>query len=138
MTGILYVRDERGDFVPASGHAVIAAAKHHMSRRVRRGATLWNPQVVRDLLSTSLASRECEYFCISHDYTELCRGRIDGAAVHPREVVKLGARQGSCERDPRPQSPFWSSRASPITSSRGACRTRSPADIRVTDHVIVA
>jgi hypothetical protein len=36
---ILYIRDERGEYSPANADAVIASAKMHMSRRVRRGTT---------------------------------------------------------------------------------------------------
>ena len=96
-TKILYVRDEAGDFIPAEYSIVIAAAKAHLGRRMRRGATLTSPRVVRDFLAVTLGDRDCEYFCLvlldgRHRFlrfVELFRGTIDGASVHPREVVKL-------------------------------------------------
>jgi DNA repair protein RadC len=102
-TEILYIRDERGEFIPADGEAVVAAAKAHLSRRVRRGTALTSPRVVRDYLTTRLGNRDCEYFCLVLldtrlrfiEYVELFRGTIDGASVHPREVVKLVLERGA-------------------------------------------
>jgi hypothetical protein len=56
-----------------------------------------SPQAVRDFLSIKLGTFEHESFCVllldsRHrliEYVELFRGTIDGASVHPREVVKL-------------------------------------------------
>jgi DNA repair protein RadC len=47
-------------------------------------------------MTTKLADRDCEYFCLllldsTHRllrFVELFRGTIDSASVHPREVVK--------------------------------------------------
>ena len=96
-TETLYIRDDRGDSIPATGDDLVAAAKHHLSRRVRRGTALTSPQLVRDYLTVTLGARDCEYFCLPlldtrHrmlEFVELFRGTIDGASVHPREVVKL-------------------------------------------------
>ncbi|TLY97451.1 MAG: hypothetical protein E6K36_19770 [Gammaproteobacteria bacterium] len=93
----LYVRDECGEFVPAKPEAVLARAKEHLKRRMRRGTPLTSPQVVRDFLAVTLGDRDCEYFCVicldGHHrllrFVELFRGTIDRASVHPREVVKL-------------------------------------------------
>jgi len=93
----LYIRDERGEFILADGNAVVAAAKAHLRHRVRRGVALTSPSLVRDFLAVTLGDRDCEYFCVlcldtRHRFlrfVELFRGTIDGASVHPREVVKL-------------------------------------------------
>lgn len=92
----LYVRDEKGQFVPAAGPVILAAAKTHLRAKVRRGTPFRSPGVVRDFLTVTLGDRDCEYFCLllldnRHcllQYVELFRGTIDGASVHPREVVK--------------------------------------------------
>ena len=68
-----------------------------LSHRVRRGATLSSPQKVREYLSMRLGYLGYEVFGLilvdnRHrviEYVELFRGTIDGASVHPREVVKL-------------------------------------------------
>ena len=92
----LYVRDDEGQFVPAVGPLILEAAKTHLRMRVRRGTPLTSPGVVRDFLAVTLGDRDCEYFCLllldtRHrllQFVELFRGTIDGASVHPREVVK--------------------------------------------------
>ena len=87
-TETLYIRDERGAFIPAKGETVVEAAKAHLSLRVRRGITLTSPRLVRDYLVTKLGSRDCEYFCVvlvdtRHrliELVELVRATIDGAS----------------------------------------------------------
>ena len=63
-TGTLYIRDERGEFIPASGDDLVVAAKHHLRRQVRRGTSLTSPRLVRDYLTVTLGARDCEYFCL--------------------------------------------------------------------------
>jgi len=99
-TNSLYVLDAEGNAAPASADQVIAAAREHLSRRVRRGSALSSPKVTRDYLTMKLGSREFESFCClfldSHhrliEFVELFRGTIDGASVHPREVVREAVR----------------------------------------------
>jgi DNA repair protein RadC len=93
----LYVREASGTFVPANYTAVISAAKSLLKNRLRRGAVLASPEMVRDFLAVTLGGRDCEYFCLLMldgrnrflRFVELFRGTINGASVHPREVVKL-------------------------------------------------
>jgi len=76
---------------------IVSAAKANLSRRIRKGAAFTSPKVVRDYLAKSVGARGCEYFCLALldaryrliEFVELFRGTIDGASVHPREVVKL-------------------------------------------------
>jgi DNA repair protein RadC len=96
-TQTLYVRDRLGDFVPATPDVVLMAAKTHLNRRVRRGAALTSPELVRNFLAVRLGDRDSEYFsviCLDTQrrflrFVELFRGTLDAASVHPREVVKL-------------------------------------------------
>jgi len=75
--------------------SIIAAAREHLSRRLRRGTSLSSPQAVRDFLAVRLGAREFESFCCLFldnrhrliEFVELFRGTIDSAAVYPREVV---------------------------------------------------
>jgi hypothetical protein len=93
----LFVRDQSGGLRGATTTEIISAARHALSRRVRRGASLTSPRLVRDFLSLKLGALEHESFAVllldnRHrliDYVELFRGTIDGASVHPREVLKL-------------------------------------------------
>jgi DNA repair protein RadC len=66
------------------------------SRFVRDGEVLSSPEAVRDYLKLKLARYPYEVFAVllldnRHrviSYEELFRGTIDGASVHPREVVR--------------------------------------------------
>jgi DNA repair protein RadC len=61
-----------------------------------KGPAMQSPAAVRQYLSTVLAVRPYEVFCVlfldnrhrAVAMQELFRGTIDGAAVHPREVVR--------------------------------------------------
>jgi DNA repair protein RadC len=91
------VRDAANELREASGNEIVAAARDIMSRRLRRGASMSSPRLVKDFLSLRLGGLEHETFCVllldrRHrliEFVELFRGTIDGASVHPREVVKL-------------------------------------------------
>jgi len=145
---VLYVRDQSGAFVVAEREMVVAAAKRHLGRRVRRGVRLANPKLVRDFLAVTLGDRDCEYFCIilldAHHrflrFVELFRGTIDGASVHPREVVKLALETQSAAvllvHNHPSQNAHFSSADEQITQ-----RLKSGLDlidVRVVDHLLVA
>ena len=93
----LFIHGVDGAAKPATAEQILAAARQVLSHRVRRGATLSSPQKVREYLSMRLGHLDYEVFGLilvdSHhrviEYVELFRGTIDGASVHPREVVKL-------------------------------------------------
>lgn len=93
----LFIHGADGAAEPATSEQILAAARQVLSHRVRRGATLSSPQKVREYLSMRLGYLDYEVFGLilvdnRHrviEYVELFRGTIDGASVHPREVVKL-------------------------------------------------
>ena len=93
----LFVHGANGVTEPATSEQILSAARQVLSHRVRRGATLSSPQKVREYLSMRLGYLDYEVFGLilvdsRHrviEYVELFRGTIDGASVHPREVVKL-------------------------------------------------
>jgi DNA repair protein RadC len=127
---------------------VLAAAKAHIRRRVRRGVLLTSPQAVRDLLVVTLGDRDCEYFCVvcldaRHRFlrfVELFRGTIDGASVYPREVVKL-ALESQCAAmllvHNHPSQVAEPSHADEVITKK-LVSALSLVDIRVLDHIIVA
>jgi DNA repair protein RadC len=144
----LYIRDAQGDFIEASGDTVLAAAKAHMNRRVHRGVAFTSPRVVRDYLAVTLGARDCEYFCLAlldarHrliEFVELFRGTIDGASVHPREVVKLALARGAAAVVVVHNHP--SQIAEPSQADELITRRLKDAlqliDVRVLDHLVVA
>jgi len=55
---------DKGSSRPATSDEIIAAARDHMSRRVRRGTQLSSPKATRDYLSLKLVSLEREVFAV--------------------------------------------------------------------------
>lgn len=102
-TNTLVILDAAGTQRPATAEEVIAAGREHLSRWVRRGCALTSPQATRDYLALKLGTLDHEVFAVmlltvQHqviEYVELFRGTIDGASVHPREVVKEALIRGA-------------------------------------------
>ena len=83
--------------------AAVEIARRQLSETLRTGPSLASPRVTRDFLSSQLRDLEHEVFCCLYldkrhrliQYQELFRGTIDGASVHPREIVKLALQRNS-------------------------------------------
>jgi len=144
----LYVKDERGVFVPASGELILAGAQAHLRTRVRRGTPLTSPQLVREFLTINLADRDVEYFCLllldtRHrllKFVELFRGTIDGASVHPREVVRVAIENQAAAvllAHNHPSQIGEPSHADELITRR-LKEALALIDVRVIDHLIVA
>ena len=92
-----------GAVVPASSEAILFAARQVLARRVRRGALLQSPQKAREYLTMRLGHLDYEVFGLilldkRHriiECVDLFRGTIDGASVHPREIVKLALQKSA-------------------------------------------
>jgi DNA repair protein RadC len=77
--------------------AALELGRRHQEAKLVRGRALSSPGDARDYLSVQLRGYAFEVFaCLFLDnrhrvisFDELFRGTIDGATVHPREVVKL-------------------------------------------------
>jgi DNA repair protein RadC len=145
----LLVRDaDTGALRKATHTEILTAARVHLSRRIRQGATLESPQATRDYLALRLGEREHEVFCLIHldirhrviDWQELFRGTIDGASVFPREVVKeaLSRNSAACILvHNHPSGVAEPSQADELITRR-IKEALSLVDIRVLDHLIVA
>ncbi len=144
----LWIRNERGDTRLATPEEIIRKAREVMSRKVRRGTSMSSPQVVRDFLSIKLGTLEHEIFCVLLldsrfrliEFVELFRGTIDGASVHPREVVKLALSKNAAAlvvAHPHP-----SGVAEPSVADEQITRQLKAAldlvQIRLLDHVVIA
>lgn len=76
--------------------AVLEMARRHLQETLERGDALTSPAATRQYLAARLRDLDHEVFaCLFLDtrnrvirYEELFRGTLDGASVHPREVVK--------------------------------------------------
>jgi len=143
----LFVRT-RDSFEPASTTQILIAARHVLAHRVRRGAALTSPHLVREYLTVKLGALDHEVFAVilvdnRHrviEYVELFRGTIDGASVHPREVVKLALDKGAAACllvHPHPSGVAEPSQADELITRR-LRDALALVDVRLLDHLIVA
>jgi DNA repair protein RadC len=132
----------------ATGGEILAAARGALARRLRRGAALESPRAAHDYLMLRLGAREHEVFCVvwldnRHrviECQELFRGTLDGATVHPREVVKeaLAHNAAACLlAHNHPSGVAEPSQADELITRR-LKEALAMVDIRVLDHLIVA
>lgn len=76
--------------------AVLEMARRHLGESLQRGTPLSDPAATRRYLIAKLRDRPHEVFCCLYldnrhrviAFEELFRGTLDGASVHPREVVR--------------------------------------------------
>ena len=95
-TATLMVLEASGEYRPATPKEILAAAKSAVGYIYGRGSLFTSPDSAREFLTAKLAGRESECFAILFldnrhrliEYRELFYGTIDGASVHPREVLK--------------------------------------------------
>ena len=144
----LYQVTSDGNYVEASTEEIVEVAKAAMNRKLRRGTTLSSPKVVRDYLSVRLGTLEHEVFGVLLvdnrnrliEFVELFRGTIDGASVHPREVVKLALAKNAAALvicHPHPSGICEPSRQDEAITRR-LVDALALVDIRVLDHIIIA
>jgi DNA repair protein RadC len=137
-----------GNTCPATPEEIIAAAREHMSRRIRRGTQLSSPKATRDYLSLKLGMLEREVFAVIFldkrhrliSYQEMFQGTIAGASVHPREVVKEALKLNAAAvilAHPHPSGVAEPSQADELITNR-LKEALSLIDVRILDHIIVA
>jgi DNA repair protein RadC len=143
----LYIRD--GDqFKKAGAQDILDRAHALIAQRFRIGApVLATPSRTREFLRLKLGALEHEVFaalfldkryCLI-EYVELFRGTIDGASVHPREVVKEALARNAaalifCHCHPSGQSSPSSADEHITLRLKAALEL---VDIRVIDHIII-
>ena len=143
----LLVRDQSGNTRRPSEDEILLAARNILSRKVRRGSSMASPQLVKDFLRIKLGMLEHEIFCVllldkRHrliEYVELFRGTLDGASVHPREVVKLALAKNAAAlvlAHPHPSGVAEPSQADQLITQR-LRDALSLVDVCVLDHLIV-
>ena len=95
---VLYTTDSNTHtgYREASHDEVLEAARRALSARMRKGTCLDPPKMTANFLITRFGKLEHELFTLNFldnrhrmiACLDLFRGTIDGASVHPREVVK--------------------------------------------------
>jgi len=127
--------------------AVLEMARRHLAEQLQRADPLENPEVTRRYLASRLRHLPHEIFaCLFLDnrhrvisYEELFRGTIDGASVHPREVVKRALHHNAAAlilAHNHPSGVAEPSRAD-MQLTRRLVDALALVDIRVLDHFII-
>lgn len=145
------VRDEQGRYAfrgKQSEESILAVAEDILRRRLERLGTLSSPEQSAAFLRLRLGALEHEEFHgvwldTRHRILAveaLARGSIDGASIHPREVVKAALRQNASAVVFAHNHP--SGNAEPSAADRAiTARLREAldlVDVRVLDHIVVA
>jgi DNA repair protein RadC len=127
--------------------AAVEIARRQLTETLRTGPSLASPRATRDFLLARLRDREHEVFCCLYldnrhrliHFEELFRGTIDGASVHPREVVKQALLWNSAAvivAHNHPSGIPEPSQADEIITQR-VKHALALVDIRLLDHIIV-
>lgn len=136
-----------GDAKYAQLQAVLEMGRRHLGERLLRGEPLTSPKETADFLSSRLRDYEFEVFAVIFldnrhrvlAFEELFRGTIDGASVHPREVLRRALHHNAAAVVLSHNHP--SGVAEP---SQADCRITerlrdalAMVDVRVLDHLII-
>jgi DNA repair protein RadC len=127
--------------------AVLEMGRRHLQETLERGASLGSPTHTRRFLIARLRDLPHEVFtCLFLDnrhriisFDELFRGTIDGASVHPREVVRQTLKHNAAAVIFAHNHP--SGIAEPSTADRTLTQRLQQAlaliDVRVLDHFVI-
>jgi DNA repair protein RadC len=127
--------------------AALELVRRHHLERLQQRPSLASPRAARDFLVTRLRDKEHEVFCCLYldnrhrliRFEELFRGTVDGASVHPREVVKQALERNATSvilAHNHPSGVAEPSQADEIITTR-LRDALALVDIRLLDHLIV-
>jgi DNA repair protein RadC len=128
--------------------ASLELARRYYAEAMRTGPLLDSPAATHRFLISRLRDQPHEVFCCLHldnrhrliAFDELFRGTIDGASVHPREVVKQALARNAAAvilAHNHPSGVSEPSQADQLITQR-LREALALVDIRVLDHCIVA
>ncbi|WP_129782660.1 RadC family protein [Peristeroidobacter soli] len=127
--------------------AALELTRRHYQELMTVGSALQNPQAIREFVQIRLRDLPYEVFCCLLldcryrvlSFEELFRGTIDGAIVHPREVLRLALSRNAAALILVHNHP--SGIAEPSPSDRNITVRLKDAlalvDIKVLDHLVV-
>jgi DNA repair protein RadC len=144
----LFSQSADGTMQLASNEQILKAARQVLAHRVRRGASLQSPKKAGEYLALRLGNLDHEIFGLilldkRHrviECVDLFRGTIDGASVHPREVVKLALLKSAAAciaYHNHPSGVKEQSQADELITTR-IRDALALIDVRLIDHLIVA
>ncbi len=127
--------------------AALELARRHYQEALRTGPGLNSPSATREFLVARLRDKPYEVFCCLHldnrhrliAFDELFRGTIDGASVHPREVVKQALARNAAAvilAHNHPSGVAEPSQADELITQR-LKESLALVDIRLLDHLVV-
>jgi len=127
--------------------AAVEISRRQLTEALRSGPSLASPRATRDFLIARLRDLEHEVFCVLYldnrhrliHFEELFRGTIDGASVHPREIVKQSLQWNSAAvivAHNHPSGIAEPSQADELITQR-VKQALSVVDIRLLDHIII-
>ena len=143
----LYVRSELRRYRVASADEIIEAARVVAGKRMQRGDSFTDPHASGRFFQDKLAGLEREVFAAVFldtrhrliEYVELFQGTIDGAEVHPREVVRQALRCNAAAVIVAHNHP--SGTTDPSAADRAVTARLKQAlalvDVRMLDHIVV-
>ena len=128
--------------------AALELARRSLAEELKQRHSLVNPRDSGDYLRARLRHLPYEVFCCLFldnrhrvlAFEELFRGTVDGASVHPREVVKLALAKNAAAillAHPHPSGVAEPSQADELITQR-LKEALSLIDVRVLDHLIIA
>jgi DNA repair protein RadC len=131
----------------AALQAALELARRHYQEALQTGPGLNSPRATRDFLVSRLRDRAYEVFCCLHldnrhrliAFDELFRGTIDGASVHPREVVRQALARNAAAvilAHNHPSGVAEPSQADELITQR-LKEALALVDIRLLDHLVV-
>jgi len=127
--------------------ASLELSRRHYAELMQAGPPLSNPRATREYLRARLRDRDHEVFCCMFldnrhriiAFEEIFRGTIDGASVHPRDVVKLALARNAAAvilAHNHPSGIAEPSQADEMITGR-LRDALALVDIRVLDHIVV-
>lgn len=144
---ILYVRSRARRYELAKPEQVLEAAQKIVDARMQRGASFRDPDAARGFFRDKLNSLEREVFVAAMldtrhrliKYVELFQGTIDGAEVHPREVVRQALLHNAAAIIVAHNHPSGDAEPSLADRTVTARLKQSLAlvDVRLLDHILV-
>jgi DNA repair protein RadC len=131
----------------AALQASLELARRHFRELMQAGPALTNPRSTREYLRMRLRDLDHEVFCCLYldnrnrviACEELFRGTIDGATVHPREIVKRALAHNAAAvilAHNHPSGVAEPSQADELITRR-VKESLATVDIRVLDHLVI-
>jgi DNA repair protein RadC len=128
-------------------HAVLELSRRYLHSRLQRGNALTDPDMTAAYLSTHLRGHRQEVFaCLFLDnrhrvisFEKMFHGTIDGASVHPREVVRQALFHNAAALIFAHNHPSGVAEPSPadISITQRLKDALALIDVRVLDHFVI-